>query len=108
MKPSIPLCKKIFVGKQSQPDLQISISCLCTRVRSPDVPDRNKLKRLLQFLHDTLEDKLILSMDGVTFMTTWVDAYYVVHDNMRKYIDRCITLGVGMIHYNTSKHKLNL
>ena len=54
-----------------------------------------------------LEDKLVLSMDGTIFMTTWVDASYVMHDDMRGYICGCITLGAEMIHCKSSKQKLN-
>ena len=97
----------MFVGKRSQPDLQTSISFLCTRVLSPDISDRKKLKRLLQFIHATLDDKLILSMDGLTVMTTWVDTSYAVHNDMKGHTGGCIILGGGMIYCRSSKKKVN-
>ena len=46
-------------------------------------------------------------MDGLTFMNTWVDAYYAVHNDMRRHTGGCITLRSGMIHCKSSKQKLN-
>ena len=95
--------KLLFLAKRLRPDLQTALSFLCTRVRSPDISDWKKLRRLLQFVRTTLEEKLILSMDGLTFMNTWVDAYYAVHNDMRRHTGGCITLRSGMIHCKSSK-----
>ena len=43
----------------------------------------------------------------MTCVTTWVNASYAVHDDMRGHTGGCITLGDGMIHYKSSKQKLN-
>ena len=40
-------------------------------------------------------------------MKTWVDASYAVHPNMRGHTGGCLTLGRGMLHGRSSKHKLN-
>ena len=97
------LSKILFVAKRSRPDLQTAASFLSTRVRFPNISDLKKIMRLLKFIYVTLEEKLILSIDGLTLMTTWVDASYAMHDDMRGHTGGFITLGSSMIHYKSSE-----
>jgi len=100
--------KLLFVAKRSRPDIQPALSFLCTRVQKSSVTDWEKLKRLLQFINCTIDEKLTLSADkGLTFMKTWVDASYAVHPNMRGHTGGCLALGRGMLHSRSSKQKLN-
>ena len=100
--------KLLFVAKRSRPDIQPTLSFLCTRVQKSNVTDWEKLKRLLQFINDTIDERLTPSADeGLTFMKTWVDASYAVHPNMRGHTGGCLTLGRGMLHGRSSKQKLN-
>ena len=71
------------------------------------VSNWRKLKRLLQFVHCTIHDNLTLSADDVTFMTTWVDASYAVHDDIHSHTGGCMSFGSRMIHYKSLKKKLN-
>ena len=102
--------KLLFVANMFRPDIQPTptLSFLCTRVQKSNVTDWEKLKRLLQFINGTIDEKLTLSADkGLTFMKTWVDASYAVHPNMRGHTGGCLTLGRGMLHGISSKQKLN-
>ena len=47
--------KILFLCKRARPDVQTSIAFLCTRVKSPDVDDMKKLRRLVCYLRDTKE-----------------------------------------------------
>ena len=62
---------------------------------------------MLQFINCTIYEKLTLSADGLTFLTTWVDTSYTVHDDTRGHTGGCMTLDSGMIHCKYSKQKLN-
>ena len=95
--------KLLFVAKRSRPDIQPTLSFLCTRVQKSNITDWEKLRRLLQFINGTIDEKLTLSADkGLTFMKTWVDASYAVHPNMRGHTGGCLTLGRGMLHGRSS------
>lgn len=43
----------LYLGKQTQPDILLAVSFLCTRVQAPDEDDWKKLGRCLHFLRDT-------------------------------------------------------
>ena len=61
--------KLLFVVKRARPDIQSSLSSLCTRVQNSNTSDGKKLKRLLQFINCTIDEKLILRADkGLIFM----------------------------------------
>ena len=63
--------KLLFVAKRARPDIQPTLSFLCTRVQKSNTSDWEKLKRLLQFVNVTIDEKLTLSADkGLTFMKT--------------------------------------
>ena len=96
------------MAKRARTDIQPTLSFLCTRVQKSNTSDWEKLKRLLQFVNVTIDEKLTLSADkGLTFIKTWVDASYAVHPNMRGHTGGCLTLGRGMLHARSSKQKLN-
>ena len=100
--------KLLLVANRSRPDIQPALSYLCTRVQKPDTSDWKKLKRLLQFINCTIDDKLTLSADkGLIFMKYWVDASYAIYPDMRGHTGGCLTFGRGMIHSRSSKQKFN-
>ena len=99
--------KLLFFAKRSRPDIQPALSYLCTRVQKSDTSDWKKLKRFLQFINCTINEKLTLSADSLTFMKYWVDASYVIHPDMRGHTGGCLTLGCGMIHSRSTKQNLN-
>jgi hypothetical protein len=47
--------------------------------------DWAKLKRVLEYLHGTLDKFLMLGADGIGMMKTWVDASYAVHKDMKSH-----------------------
>ena len=100
--------KSFLVAKRSRPNIQPSLSYLCTRVLKSNTLDWKKLKRFLQFINCTIDEKLTLSADKrLTFMKCWVDASYAIHPDIRGHTGGCLTLGRGMLHIRSSKQKLN-
>ena len=83
------------------------MSFLTTRVDKSDKDDWKKLRRVLQFLKQTINDARIIGCERMDSLFTWIDAAYGVWNNMRSQTGGCMSLGLGMIHCKSCKQKLN-
>ena len=99
--------KLMFLAKRGRPDILPGISYLSTRVSDPNKHDWNKLKKLLNFLKKTKNEKLILEADDTQTITWYIDAAFGVHEDMRSHTGACMTLGKGMICTFLNKQKVN-
>jgi hypothetical protein len=99
--------KLLFVSKRARPDSQVPISFLTSRVTKADVDDWGKLKRLLTYLHGTIDLPLTLSIDDLCVVKTWVDAAFATHDDMRSHTGGYITMGKGALYASSKRQKLN-
>ena len=99
--------KMLFVSRRGRPDIQLTIAFLCTRTTKSDLDDWKKLKRLLQYLHTTINLTLTLSAENLAIIKWWVDASYAVHQNMRSHTGATMSVGRGMIYSKSAKQKLN-
>ena len=77
--------KLLYVATRARPDILLAISFLCTRVSKSTHEDRDKLKRVLEYLKGSLGYKYVLGADGLTSLQTWVDASYAVHPDMKSH-----------------------
>eukprot|EP00957_Ditylum_brightwellii_P150511 11461030-Ditylum_brightwellii.AAC.1 len=84
--------------KRARPDIKTSVSFLMRRVSKSDDDDWNKLKQVLCFLNDTIEDTRKIGASSLTEIFTWIDAAYAVHDNMCSHMGGLISLGLGIVH----------
>ena len=102
--------KLLFVEKRSRPDIETSISFLCKRVTKSDEDDWKKLKRLLAYLKETMDDYRILGIDKEeeTKMISWIDASYAVHEDMKSHTGGTTSLGLGTLSNKSSAQKLNV
>jgi hypothetical protein len=98
----------LYVSKRSRLDIQLAIAFLCTRVEKSTTQDKEKLRRVLEYLSGTLDDVLILGADDLTIMRTWVDASYAVHDDMRSHTGGVVSFGRGAVMSKSLKQKLNV
>ena len=57
------VAKLLYLSMRARPDIQISVSLLCTRVRGPDTDDYKKLARVMKYIQGTIGLPLILSID---------------------------------------------
>jgi hypothetical protein len=101
------VAKLLHVSKRARLDIQLPVSFLCTRVSCSDISDWRKLKRVLQYLRGTLDDVLILGADDITIISTWVDASYAVHADMKSHTGGVISFGRGGLFTKSTKQKLN-
>ena len=64
------VAKLIYVGTRARGDILPALAYLCSRVSCPTDNDERKLKRLLRYLKDTVEEELILSADSLNTFST--------------------------------------
>ena len=100
--------KLLYIEKRARPDIETAISFLTTRVDKSDEDDWKKLKRVIQYLKQTIDDVRIIGCEDLKSMYTWVDAAYGVWLNIRSQTGGCMLMGLGMIHCKSSKQKLNM
>ena len=48
--------KLLYIEKRARPDIKTAISFLTTSVQSPDTNDQKKLRQVLTFLSNTIDD----------------------------------------------------
>ena len=101
------VCKLLYVGIRARADILTTISFLTTRLTRPDTSDYRKLKRLLEYIHATVDLPLIIGADDLNTMTTWVDASYAVHHDMRSHTGGVLSFGTGGLLCKSSRQKLN-
>jgi hypothetical protein len=101
------VAKLLWVMKRARHDIETAISFLCTRVSRSDEADWLKLKRLLQFLNQTINDVRVIAADDLSKLFTWVDASYAIHHDMRGHTGGAMSFGTGIIHGKASKQRLN-
>ena len=101
------VAKLLFVCKRGRPDIQVAIAFLSTRTSKSDEYDWRKLRRLMRYLHSTLDLVLTLKVEDMTVIKWWVDASYVVHETMRSHTGATMTLGSGSLYSKSAKQKLN-
>ena len=102
------VAKLLWIAKRGRPDLELSISFLCTRVATPNIDDWQKLERVLTYLSCTKDERRIIGINNISVMNTYIDASYAVHPNMRGYTGGVISFGHGIVHIKASEKKINV
>ena len=85
------------MAKRGRPDINLTISYLCTRVQAPDENDWEKLMRLMKYLNGTREMVLTLGADQLNVIKWYVDASYSVHPDYKSHTGCMMTMGTGAI-----------
>jgi Reverse transcriptase (RNA-dependent DNA polymerase) len=101
------VAKLIYVGTRARSDILLALGFLCSRVSTPTEQDERKLQRLLEYLHGTIDLKLRLGTNSLNEFTTWVDASFAVHDDMRSHTGGVISFGRGGIICKSKKQSIN-
>ena len=99
--------KLLHISKRGRLDLQVAVGFLCTRVKEPNVSDWNKLRRMLEYIHRTIEMKRILSMSNMEVMNIYIGASHGIHWNRRGQTGGCISMGQGVLHARSNKQGIN-
>ena len=99
--------KLLWVAKRGRPDIETTVSFLCQRVQNPTEEDWKKLKRLLQYINQTIDDLRIIGANNLNQLYTFIDGSHAVHTNMRGHTGGTLSMGKGVIHAKASKQKIN-
>ena len=97
----------MYAALRARMDLLLAVSFLSTRVSKSTTQDREKLRRLLEYIKGSLHLKYTLGADDMVSLGTWVDAAYAVHPDMRSHTGGVISFGLGGIACKSSKQTLN-
>ena len=97
------VAKLLFLCKRARPDIQTSVSFLCTRVKAPDTDDYKKLARVIRYLRATADMPLTLEAENLQIVKWWVDASFAVHPDMKSHTGGVISFGLGGIVCKSSK-----
>ena len=89
------VAKGLFVCKRARPDIHTAIAALCTRVRSPNEDDWNKLIRLMMYCNGTKGDKLTLSADDLHVIKWHIDSAFAVHPDFKSHTGGTMSYGTG-------------
>ena len=64
------MAKLLYNMRRARPDLETVISFLCRRVSKSDVGDWEKLKRVLAWVQETIDDKRIIGSETLVYVYT--------------------------------------
>jgi hypothetical protein len=101
------VAKLLYVSHRGRPDIQLAIAFMCTRVSCSTNQDWGKLKRLMQYLNQTMNEVLTIGADSLEKLMTWVDAAYGVHQDMKSHTGGAMLFGGGAVLCKLSQQKLN-
>ena len=97
----------LYASKRARPDIQLSASFLCTRVKGSDTDDHKKLDRVMKYIQGTIGLPLILSIDKSGNIKWYIDASFAVQKDMRSHTGGFMTMGTAGAYVQSSKKKLN-
>ena len=66
--------KLLYVAMRARMDLLLAISFLSTRISKSTTEDKDKLKRVLEYIKGTAYMKYTLGADNLGRFRSWVDA----------------------------------
>ena len=99
--------KLMWVSQRCRLDVATTIAFLSTRVLQPTEQDWFKLKRVLEFLNGTVQDKLTLGAESLDCLLNFVDVTFAVHSDMRSHFDGAASFGRGVFMPLSRKQHLN-
>ena len=87
--------------------LKPPVAYLTTRGSKSDKHDWNKLRRVIVFLKQTIDDPRYISARDLKSLFTWIDASHGVHHDFRGHTGACMSFGLGMVHCKSLQQRLN-
>jgi hypothetical protein len=97
----------LLASRRTRPDILPAITCLCTRVKSPNENYWMQLKRMLEFLKTTKQDALTLEANNYGKITWHLDAAFGVHNYHKSHTGAIMTLGKGCSQSISTKQIVN-
>ena len=88
--------------------METTIGFLCTRVGKGDEDNWKKLRREVAYIKFTIDNIRIIGASSLPDIYTWIDAAYAVNLDMKSQTGGAMSLGIGVLHANSNKQKLNV
>ena len=85
----------------------MAVTFMCSRVKAPTEQDWKKLMRLLEYIHGTRADFLMLASDDLSVLKWYVDASFAVHEDFKSHTGATFSYGRGCPIALSRKQKLN-
>ena len=101
------LAKFNFVAGRGRQDLTLALSRPLKRVVSPTEEDEKKLARFVGYAISASDLTLRLGCHLTPKVTTFIDASFATHSNMKSHSEVCISLGTGAYCSKSTAQKLN-
>jgi hypothetical protein len=95
--------KLLLVSTRAGVDLLLAFAFLCTRVSKSTKQDREKLRRVLEYIHGSMDCDYTLGADNMDKMMTLVDAAFAMHLDMKSHTGGVISFGRGGIVCKSTK-----
>ena len=95
--------KLLWIIQRGRSDCSTIISYLCTRTHDPNIEDWKKLKQLLSYMMQTIDDVRVIRADSLHRMQTFIDSSHAVHNDIRRHTGGLITFGTGILNAKSSK-----
>ena len=97
----------MFVAKRVQPDIQVAVAFLCTRVSDPSQQDYNKLTTVIKYIREIIHLPLLIGW-GKSGVLTWsVDTSFAVYQDMRSHTGAALSMEKGSLISMSVKQKIN-
>ena len=102
------VARLLYLATRVRPDILLAVTYLCSRVTKATASDKAKLNRVIGYLAGTPELGKRLGGDasGNATLTSFSDASFAVHPDMKSHNGQYITLGLGGILIKCNKEKL--
>ena len=97
----------LFMATRARRDIQMAVTFLTTRVKSPDEDDWGKLKRVLKYLNGANYLKLRLTVDNLAVLKWYVDGSHNGHWDCKGHGGAVFLLGQRATSSYLRKLKLN-
>ena len=102
------MARLLYLATRVRPDILLAVTFLCSRVTKATAVDAVKLQRVIGYLAGTPElgKRLGGDSDGNATLTSFSDASFAVHGDMKSHNGQYITLGIGGILIKCNKERL--
>ena len=97
----------LFLCKHGHLDIAPAIAYLTTWVQKPNHADWTKLCQMMQFLKQTVKDKLTLRADCSGCLSWHCDAAFALHNDLRSHTGSTFSMGNGAITSLSRKQGMN-
>jgi hypothetical protein len=101
------VAKILCASMRARPDVLTAMSYLTSKVKNPNENDQKKLLRLLSYIRENINLKLILSSDKTAILIWWTDASFATRTDMKSPAGVAMSMGTGAIYSLSKKQKLN-